>query len=199
MSDLCFLDTETLGLDPLAPVWEFACIRVRPGLPVVVREFTIEHDPSGWVHTLPVSFQQDYYRRYHAASALTEPTAAEEIHFLTNGATIVGCNPGFDLDSQRLAGLLRRNGIEPAWHYHPQDTASLAVGFLAGRGQLPPMPWKSDELSRLIGVDPARFDRHTALGDARWCQAQWHHMMIAAPVKPAEQMEDWQGKAQGQS
>ncbi|MGC7247264.1 hypothetical protein [Mycobacteroides abscessus] len=27
MSDIVFMDTETLGLDPLAPVWEFAAIR----------------------------------------------------------------------------------------------------------------------------------------------------------------------------
>ena len=35
----------------------------------------------------------------------------------------------------------------------------------------PALPWDSDEISRVVGVDPDDFDRHTALGDARWARA----------------------------
>lgn len=45
----------------------------------------------------------------------------------------------------------------------------LAVGFLAGSsGKVLPPPWGSDWLSTEVGIDPERYERHTALGDARW-------------------------------
>ncbi|KAB7761205.1 exonuclease domain-containing protein [Mycolicibacterium mucogenicum] len=195
MTDYCFLDTETIGLDPKAPVWEFAGIRARPGFPLETREFTIEHDPGEHLARFRAErpdMASDYDARYHAPTALSPAVAAEEIHYLTNGATIVGCNPGFDIE--RLTGLLRRNGIEPAWHYHPLDTASMAQGWLAARGELPDPPYKSDQLSRLIGVDPDRFRRHTAMADARWCWAQWVRM-TSEPGRPVEQLEPWLGRA----
>lgn len=38
-------------------------------------------------------------------------------------------------------------------------------------------PWKSDDLSRAIGVEPAsEEDRHTALGDARWAMRMYDAM-----------------------
>lgn len=38
-------------------------------------------------------------------------------------------------------------------------------------------PWKSDALSRAVGVDPEQFDRHTALGDAYWAKAIYEAVM----------------------
>ena len=93
---------------------------------------------------------------------------------------MIGCNPGFDLDSLRLAYLLRCNGFEPAWHYHPIDISSMAKGWLAAAGRLPSPPWKSDQLSLALGVDPADYPRHTAMGDARWCQAQYDAVLKVA-------------------
>ena len=200
--DLCFLDTETLGLDPTAPIWEFAAIRVRPGMPIETREFTIKHEHYPGKHVYVARFREqcpelaaDYEARYNTAHAYTERRAADAIHYITKGAQIVGCNPGFDLDSQRLTELLLRKGVKPEWHYHPIDTASMATGWLAGRGILPPPPWSSNQLSALIGVDPANYRRHTAMADARWCQAQYHRMMTSGPPKPVEIVEDWHGKA----
>jgi hypothetical protein len=75
--------------------------------------------------------------------------------------------------------MLRRHKLAPAWHYHLVDVEALAVGYLHGRhsdvilpdegyARISP-PWKSDDLSRAVGVEPATDDeRHTALGDARW-------------------------------
>ena len=33
-----------------------------------------------------------------------------------------------------------------------------------------PLPWKSDELSKAIGIDPEDYAKHTALSDARWAR-----------------------------
>lgn len=171
---IVFCDTETLGLHPDAPIWEFACVRVDPNGDTEETVFTIQHDPSGWVHELRIEFQRDYYRRYKPAVAVDEMQAVEAMAHWTRGAILVGCNPGFDV--QRIEKLFQHYDIEPSHHYHPLDTASMALAWLWARGVRPPQPWKSDELSRLIGVDPAQFDRHTALGDAKWCRAQWDRM-----------------------
>lgn len=178
MKDIVFVDIETLGLDPDAPVWEFAAVRCTPGLPVQTREFFIEHDPHGWLNDLPAAFLEDYGRRYSEVMALSEGVAVEEIHFITNGTVVIGSNPAFD--AERLSKLMHRNGIEPAWHYHLEDISSMAAGYLAARGVCPPRPWKSDMLSKALGVDPALFKRHTAMGDVRWVQAQYRTMMSAA-------------------
>lgn len=42
-------------------------------------------------------------------------------------------------------------------------------------GALP--PWNSNDMSRAVGVEPDDFDRHTALGDARWAKAIYEAVM----------------------
>lgn len=177
--DLCFLDVETLGLDPDAPIWEFAAIRRSRDDQLHRREhFMVAHDPSGWLEdfarTAP-SFAEDYQARYAEDLALSERAAALVIYSITEGAELVCCNPVFD--EPRLTRLLDRHGFEPGWHYHPHDIASILQGWLAARGQLPPPPWKSDALSLAAGIDPARYDRHTALGDAQWTRDLWDRVM----------------------
>lgn len=173
MTDIVFLDTETLGTDPDAPIWEFAALRRFEDGTVDRAEITIQHDPGGWLETLPERFQQDYLTRYNRDDAATEPAAAAVIDVFTRDSLTVICNPLFDLDSKRLAHLLQRNGIEPGWHYHPLDIFSIAIGYLSARGELGPRPWKSDLLSVAVGVDPAEYRRHTAMGDVEWAAAQW--------------------------
>lgn len=190
MTDICFLDTETLGLHPDAPVWEFAAIRrfsdsdsisgwdsVRygPHGAETYAHFTIQHDPAHWLDGVADQFVADYRARYRWATAWGECLAAAEIHRITAGAQIVACNPVFD--EPRLAKLLRRNGIEPEWHYHPDDISSIVKGYLAARGELPDPPHKSEVLSTAVGVLPAAFERHTAMGDVLWTRAQWDAVM----------------------
>lgn len=112
-------------------------------------------------------------------------SVAKSLASLLDGAHLVACNPAFDAGF--LAAFLRAHGQAPGWHYRLKDIGSLAQGYQHGRVRellsadpeldvtdlLPAAPWHSDELSRMIGVDPDGFDRHTALGDARWVRAQW--------------------------
>jgi hypothetical protein len=79
---------------------------------------------------------------------------------------------------------MRANGICPSWHYHLIDVENLAVGYLAGVGVAtrqvgaPKPPWDSEELSRLVGVEPpSEEERHTALGDARWAMRLYDVVM----------------------
>jgi len=180
--DLCFLDTETLGLDPDAPIWEFAAIRVNRDGTRDELHFQILHQPGNWLESLPEQFADDYRARFDIQAAIPPALAAKAIAKFTAGAIVLGANPGFDIE--RLTALLARHKRTPEWHYHPLDIGSMAVGYLA-RTLLAvrelvdgPVPvwWSSDDLSRRIGVNPDDFARHTALGDVEWCLAQWQAM-----------------------
>jgi hypothetical protein len=115
-----------------------------------------------------------------------------------DGAHLVGAVPSFD--AAFVAPLLRRLGQAPTWHYHLIDVEALAAGWVSaqcmgeaadgGRGTVGVRrangslnhidgrpPWDSDELSLAVGVDPEQYDRHTALGDAKWAKAIWDAVM----------------------
>lgn len=176
-TDIVFLDTETLGLDRLAPVWEFAAVRVTfDGHELSRDEFQIRHEPGRFLETIDAWFRQDYEARYVEDSALYPWDAVPRIDKITAGRpTIAGSNPGFDME--RLDLLVRHYDVVPQWHYHPKDIANLVEGFLAAQWALPEPPFKSDALSKALGIDPADFARHTAMGDVEWTLAQWRHVM----------------------
>lgn len=167
-----FLDCETLGLHRAAPVWEFAALRIADDGTESAREhFQILHNPNRcgihWPSTLPQKFFEDYVDRYDPSTALEPGEAAHRIAAIVDGkATIAGSNPAFDME--RITDLLDEFEITPDWHYHPLDVPTLALGWLAVMDGTPPRPWKSDELSYAVGVDPADYERHTALGDVLW-------------------------------
>lgn len=163
-----FLDCETLGLDRAAPIWEFAAVRIDDrGLEVHREHFTIRHHPDSWVETLPEWFAVDYQSRYRWDTALYPIEAARLIARIVDGrAIIAGSNPAFDME--RLGDLLYANRIDPDWHYHPCDVPGLGLGWLAAKGRMIPRPWKSDAISRAVGVEPDNYDRHTAMGDVLW-------------------------------
>jgi hypothetical protein len=179
--DICFIDIETLGLHPDAPIWEFAAIRRFHADPVDDgkedrTQFFIRHEPGPFYDDLPEEFQKDYQNRYTRSDALTESSAAIMIHIVTRGAKIVGCNPGFDLE--RLTKLLVRNRITPEWHYHPLDITSIALGYYAAVDEKPPTPpWRSEQMAEAVGVETADYKRHTAMGDVVWVRAQWDAVM----------------------
>lgn len=119
---------------------------------------------------------------------------AEQFARLTWGTHLIGAVPSFD--EERLRRLIRRLGACHGWHYHLIDVETLAVGYLMGRAKersdsLPGLssidgaimdialpPWNSEHLSSVTGVDPAQFDRHTALGDVQWAEAIYSTIMV---------------------
>lgn len=107
-------------------------------------------------------------------------------------AHIVGAVPNFD--TARIERPFDEFELAWEWHYHLLDVENLAVGYLlataremsrnAGRDadvmdradelrEIASPPWDSEELSRAVGVEPDRFGRHTALGDASWARAMF--------------------------
>ena len=185
---LVFLDTETTGLSLSADIWEFAAIRREPdGTEDAIHMF-IEHDQDK-AAAMPDRFREDHDRRYNRFTAVSPAYAAGEIAAFTRpfaagpAPHIVGAVPSFD--TERLAILLRRVGIEPGWHYHLLDVEVMALGWLAGRdiqdgwevtgwGAHLDLPMRSDDLSKACGVEPPTdADRHTAMGDAQWVMRWW--------------------------
>lgn len=64
--------------------------------------------------------------------------------------------------------LLHRTGygrVDMPWYYGLQDVATYGAGRL---GLVP--PWESDDVSRMLGLHPERYDRHSAMGDAEWAR-----------------------------
>lgn len=174
MPDIVFLDTETLGLDPYAPIWELAAVRRNADTgeehEMVVH---VEHRPERWVVDFPEKFLADYRARYTPTDAITPYEAAHTLNAFCYGKpTLVGANPAFD--TERIARQwLEPLGIDRPWHYHLMDIEAVAIGYLKAQGMLPPGPWKSDQLSALLGVSPDDYPRHTAMGDVNWVMAQW--------------------------
>lgn len=176
MSDIVFMDTETLGLDIDAPIWEFAAIRRTPEGAETQLHIQIHHHADQWLTgpgALPEEFAADYRARFDVSHAWIPSGAARAIAtFLSGRPHIIGAVPSFD--TARISHqLLRPARIPDPWHYHLIDVENVVAGYLAGRGELFPPPWKSDQLSAAVGVDPEMFDRHTAMGDVLWTRAQW--------------------------
>lgn len=193
---IAFLDTETLGLDAdhhavwevglIVPVsqkveetglpsrcvkvtsdgtWTYMCWQNR----VTDREISLAHPEALRISGFPERYQVEL-------EAIDPDMTAEILFWATAGLHLAGNVVSFD--EERLRRLLWRHGRTPAWHYHLIDVENLAVGFLAGRyggreREATALPWDSDRIARAVGVDPDHFERHTALGDARWAKAMW--------------------------
>lgn len=185
---LLFLDCETTGLDPVIHVpWEVAAVRAEhtdDGRLVVLGQMeTFVHLTDDQLDAAdPIAleigrFRERYGEAWNNGNPPARPgTATHAVNFLCDDKPhLVGAVPSFD--DRRVGDMMRRCGITPRWHYHLIDIEAMVVGYIA-RGQRfkSSTSWKSDELSRAIGVDPGQFDRHTAMGDVRWCMAQYAAM-----------------------
>jgi len=180
-----FLDTETTGLDPdhgRDEVWEVAAVKRGTELMPHMESLHlfVEHDVDKAMR-LPEPFLTDYMQRYDPTLAVSRRRASELLWALferTGGEPrheLIGAVPDFDAAGLRqLMGMARSKS---PWHYHITDVETLVRGFLAGRGVQVPVTTKSDELSRLVGVDPTLFDRHTAMGDVLWTIANHDAVM----------------------
>jgi len=168
---LAFLDTETTGLHPVKhQIWEVG---------VIIRPPTGEETEISWM--LPVDLSRadayaltigHFHERYQPDHLTSLEQFSAEFVPLIAGAHIVGVNPTFD--AERIEYLLYQIGYHapddsPApWSYHLVDMLAVIAG---AKGVRP--PWSSHQLSRLVGIDPDSYERHSALGDARWTMAMY--------------------------
>ena len=166
MIPLVFCDCETTGLNPfLHEPWEVGVIFVVEGMDPVEKRWLLPVDHLEWSE--PAALKIGGFLQRHDRDKLTDPGLfAHEFMQMTRDAIIVGVNPTFDI--QMLTHYLFQHGGVPTWHYQPVCLSNL----IAGKFGKPP-PWRSHELSRLVGVNPDAFDRHSALGDCRWTKAMY--------------------------
>ena len=200
MPSLAFIDTETTSLRHDRRAWEIAVI-LRDEDGDENHQWFVDIDDldlgNADLNSLKIGRFHDRHPQASGSGRTAIPvrpevTVLEKVEAVTRGAVLVGAVPNFD--SEVLGNRMRANGICPSWHYHLCDAETLAVGYLcheAGtlrledditRDFLEP-PWDSEALSKAIGVDPAQFDRHTALGDAQWARAIWDTIHAGVPVK----------------
>lgn len=184
------VDVETTGLDPeLHEIWELAVIELPlPGVTEATTEYLwrikpdlTAADPGALqvgrfyerTRHMPVSSRDGVYNLarppFMDCPSWSAPgPLALAIARLLDGATLIAANPAFDAGF--LAQLLRDNKQAPAWHYRLRDIGSMAHGYLNGLGNRragPPADASTDDFARALGVDPDRFERHSALGDCR--------------------------------
>nr|WP_161387588.1 exonuclease domain-containing protein [Enterococcus hirae] len=175
------MDTETTGLSLDDDIWEFAAIRREVDGSESETHLFIQHDLDKCA-SLPEQFYADHKARFPSGEnwADTQESAAQQIASLfTDRPHVVGAVPNFD--TERIALLLRRHGIEPGWHYHLIDVENLAIGYLAAQGVHLDLPWNSDALTAALGLPPVPEDeRHTAMGDARWAMRIYDAVMGGA-------------------
>lgn len=179
-----FADAETLSTLYGTQVWEMALLLVGEGeiigrYPWMVRRSDLNLDLAD-----PESLEVNRFHQRHpegdnyipgnrpAPLLFREREVFDELAELTRGRLVAyGSNPAFDKARTEIRAA--QLGVELSWHYHPVDLVSMSMGWLDGRGLPYPEPQKSHDFSLALGVDPARFARHTALGDCEWTYAWW--------------------------
>ncbi|WP_047890966.1 hypothetical protein [Micromonospora sp. RV43] len=190
---LCFIDTETTNTSPHRRAWEVAYILRRPGREEERGSWLVEHDDLDMANADPDALNVGrFYERHpqvnpHSPTFTVHPEreVMRQVERVTRHATLIGSNVPFD--KELLGDRMRAHGFLPNWHYKPECIATLARAVLLGRRVPLTGEEKSDDLSRLVGVDPARFDRHTAMGDCEWSAALWdacHDPIPAEPIRP---------------
>lgn len=197
-SKLAFVDTETLGLDPvLNPIWEIAVIIDdtehvwQRRLPRQLHDINVRADSDGPPRIVIPDRDRDVYvsewvlentgirDRYDHRTALQPWQSAQRFAELVSGRHLVGAVPSFD--EERLRGEHRAWceawGTRMPWHYHLIDVEALAIGNVSDRFEFD-LPWDSADLSLTVGVDPDDFTpKHSALTDARWAKAMFEAVM----------------------
>lgn len=178
MTVLSFIDTETISLHPHRRAWDIAVIRCAPGKEpqqfqwfVTARDLHMQHADQ---QSLQIGRFYERHPEFAESRWRAEPesTVLREVEQVTRGTFLVGCNTPFDAET--LAPRMRMLNIAPSWHYRTQCVQAYLRGYLAAKGQAPPLDIRSDDLFEMIGVDVAEFERHTAMGDVQLAMAVWN-------------------------
>jgi hypothetical protein len=173
LTELAFVDTETTNLDPeTGHIWQLA---IKTGgwdednHRVTVDgtyEWLVTPSPEQMSVADEESLQINRYeqvveeRKDLFKLAWTQETA-KEVWSVLEGRTFVGVVPSFD--AERIARMLRANGLTAPWGHRLVDVTTLG----AGRMQLVP-PYSSTEVSRHLGVLRNEKTAHDARVDVDW-------------------------------
>jgi hypothetical protein len=181
---ICFVDVETISLErDHRHVWDVGLIYPENGV-WKERSWLLADVPIGESDPRALEIGQFFNRHGGAHTGTPRDRFAHDFSKLTWGLHLVGAIPSFD--EERLYRLLRANNACPGWHYHIIDIEAMLVGYLAAQAridarpellELATPPYRSEDLSRAVGVDPDQFDRHTGLGDCRWTKAMYEAVL----------------------
>ena len=204
MALLLFNDNETTGLDFINDeVWQVHFLAARTGETRAFDSFTrlITHDTEK-MKKLPEKFQKihsDIWSNPDYTGLVRTPFAAmkeflewrESIANEGEKAHFIAANPTFD------SIMLMNNQIIPfsifyqVFDYHLIDIEALALGWLRHQElnlswsvpsveALTPresfLPFKSDDLSKALGIYDENAHKHDAISDVEWMVAMWKAM-----------------------
>ena len=204
MALLLFNDNETTGLDFINDeVWQVHFLAARTGETRAFDSFTrlITHDTEK-MKKLPEKFQKihsDIWSNTDYTGLVRTPFAAmkeflewrESIANEGEKAHFIAANPTFD------SIMLMNNQIIPfsifyqVFDYHLIDIEALALGWLRHQElnlswsvpsveALTPresfLPFKSDDLSKALGIYNEDAHKHDAISDVDWLVAMWKAM-----------------------
>ncbi len=168
MRGVCYLDTESTGLDwRTHETWDIGLI-----VDGVEYEWHIRPKKPDHADSTALRIGRFYQRTSRTGWTWNDPViVADRIAVLTADRYLVGIVPSFDADF--LRAFLVAHGQAPAWHYQLIDAEVLAAGRLS---ILP--PWDHDDVATDLGLEPqSDEDRHTAIGDARFAKALYEAAM----------------------
>lgn len=199
MALLLFNDNETTGLDFINDeVWQVHFLAARTGETRAFDSFTrlITHDTEK-MKKLPEKFQKihsDIWSNPDYTGLVRTPFAAmkeflewrEQITQEGEKAHFIAANPTFD------SIMLMNNQIIPwsvfyqVFDYHLIDIEAFALGWLRrsefeNYHNMPYiresfLPFKSDDLSKALGIYNEDAHKHDAISDVEWLVAMWKAM-----------------------
>lgn len=154
---LCFIDTETTGLDPSQhEVIEFAVIREDRG--GMLNRWCTKIKPSHIETADDYALKVNGYSEDRWADAPTMAEVAPIILKELKGSVIVGHNVAFD--EGMLNANIKRAGLDERIPYHKVDTVTLAYEHLVPYGLT---SLSLDNIRRFLGWSLE--DAHTAMKD----------------------------------
>lgn len=179
---IVFLDTETLGLDPVNhEIWEVGAIRYDEVNNRVQNKMLVQLKLTGpqLLKGDPIGMEIGKFseRRLPEDECLSIRDFIEEFkEFCPKGSHLAGAVVSFDEERLRRMFRKKREGIP--WHYHLIDVEVLGIGFLRAKGIKLPLPYKSDIISDYLDIAINQEDKHTALGDAQWALDMYRAVML---------------------
>ncbi len=169
-TDLCFIDTETTGLDPRRhELLELGLVRVRQTWKAgtvpsfeVIDEWSTKIRPENIQTADPASLRVNGYTVTGWNNAMEVGEALEQFTRRTEGAIMVAHNVAFDAGF--IETYLAVHSLPNKMHYHRLDTVSMAYAKLHDTDVT---RYSLAELCKHFGIENTR--AHSALADARAC------------------------------